>query len=136
LENQQETKGEFAEYESSETTREALSLIAAKDDIVRSNMKEFANIYELNGYFTPNLWVNEENQFHIKWTENNFHAGGFIDGEGNFKFLWIGSLGHTGGATFEYRLGPRRDGAPLWYQGDSARLWAIPGGYGSGAGLR
>jgi len=24
-------------------------------------MKVFANIYESNGYFTPNLWLNEEN---------------------------------------------------------------------------
>ena len=39
-------------------------------------MKVFANIYESNGYFTPNLWLNEENNSReIKWTENNFHAG-------------------------------------------------------------
>jgi hypothetical protein len=51
-------------------------------------MKVFANIYESNGYFIPNLWLNEEqNSWAIRQKPIWTLLSGFIDGEGNFQVL-------------------------------------------------
>jgi len=49
-------------------------------------MKVIANIYESKGYFTPNLWLNEENNSRSNGQKTIFTlVSGFIDGEGNFQ---------------------------------------------------
>jgi hypothetical protein len=51
-------------------------------------MKVFANIYESNGYFTPNLWLYEENNSRLRLNGQKTIFTlviGFINGEDNFQ---------------------------------------------------
>jgi len=57
-------------------------------------MKVFANIYESNGNFTPNLWLSDMNPSGgigtpLEGEENNFHARVLLMVKVIFKFLWI-----------------------------------------------